>query len=93
MAYYDWRNGDLIEFDHLDGTQERPDPWQNAATVALQYYFSRLIDGDQYARAVAHDGFALSYTNLFGDPWQSDYTHISLGVWSNQILPYHFYLD
>jgi LasA protease len=75
-AYYSWRIGDMVEFDHLDGTQERPDPWQNAATVALQYYFSRLVDGDQYARAVAQDGFALSYRNLFGDPWQAVVAHI-----------------
>ena len=75
-AYYNWRSGELIEFDHLNGTQERPDPWQNAASVALQYYFSRLIDGDQYARAVAQDGFALSYAKLFGDPWQSVTSHI-----------------
>ena len=70
-AYYNWRNGDLVEFDHLDGTQERPDPWQNAASVALQYYFPRIIDGDQYARAIAQDGFALSYASLFGDPWEN----------------------
>jgi LysM repeat protein len=75
-AYYNWKNGDLIEFDHLDETQERPDPWQNAASVALQYYFSRLIDGDQYARAVAQDGYALSYRNLYGDPWLSVVPHI-----------------
>ena len=75
-AYYNWRIGDLVEFDHLDGTQERPDPWQNAATVALQFYFSRLVDGDQYARAVAQDGFAQSYRNLFSDPWQSVVAHI-----------------
>jgi LasA protease len=75
-AYYGWRSGALTEFDHLDGTQERPDPWQNAASVALQYYYSRLVDGDQYARAVAQDGFALSYQKLFGDPWQSVVSHI-----------------
>jgi LasA protease len=75
-AYYGWREGDLVEFDHLDGTQERPDPWQNAASVAIQYYFSRLVDGDQYARAVAQDGFALSYRHLFGDPWLSVVPHI-----------------
>jgi LasA protease len=75
-AYYGWRIGDLVEFDHLDGTQERPDPWQNAATVALQYYFSRLVDGDQYARAVAQDGFAQTYRILFGDPWQAVMPHI-----------------
>ncbi len=75
-AYYNWRLGKLTEFDHLDGTQERPDPWQNAASVALQYYFSRLVDGDQYAHAVAQDGFALSYINLFGDPWKVVSPHI-----------------
>jgi len=75
-GYYSWRNGDLVEFDHLDGTQERPDPWQNAASVAIQYYYSRFIDGDQYARAVAQDGFAFSFTKYFGDPWQSVQPHI-----------------
>jgi LasA protease len=75
-GYYTWRNGELTEFDHLDGTQERPDPWQNAASVALQFYFSRLMDGEQYARAVAQDGFALSYRTLFGDPWQVVEPHI-----------------
>jgi LasA protease len=75
-AYYDWRLGQLTEFDHLDGTQERPDPWQNAASVALQYYFSRLVDGDQYAHAVAQDGYAQSFRSLFGDPWPADVPHI-----------------
>ncbi|OGO26990.1 MAG: hypothetical protein A2136_09160 [Chloroflexi bacterium RBG_16_54_11] len=75
-AYYRYRAGNLLEFDHLDGRQERPDPWQNAASVAIQYYFSRLIDGDQYARAVARDGFAQTYATLFGDAWQSDVPHI-----------------
>jgi hypothetical protein len=75
-AYYSWRSGELTEFDHRDGTQERPDPWQNAASVGLQYYYSRLVDGDQYARAVAQDGFAQSYRMLFGDPWQSVVPHI-----------------
>jgi LasA protease len=75
-GYYQWRLGQLVEFDHLNGTQERPDPWQNAATVALQFYFSRLVDGDQYARAVAQDGYAGSFRELFGDPWQSDTPHI-----------------
>jgi len=75
-GYYSWRNGSLIEFDHMDGTQERPDPWQNAASVAFQYYFSRLVDGDQYARAVAHDGLAQTYASLFGDPWGEDTPHL-----------------
>jgi LasA protease len=75
-GYYGWRNGDLVEFEHLDGTLDRIDPWQNAATVALQYYFSKLFDGDQYARTVAQDGFAQTYENLFGDPWLNVTPHI-----------------
>jgi LasA protease len=75
-AYYSYKTGELVEFDHLDGKQERPDPWQNAATVAIQYYFSRLVDGDRYARAVAQDGFAQSYASLFGDPWLDVSAHI-----------------
>jgi hypothetical protein len=75
-AYYNWRLGQLTGFEHLDGTLEHPDPWQNAASVSLQYYFSRLVDGDQYAHAVAQDGYALSYKNLFGDPWQTVTPHI-----------------
>ncbi len=75
-GYYGWRIGNLVEFDHLDGTMERIDPWQNAATVALQYYFSRLLSGTSYARAIAYDGLALTYRNLFNDPWQANAPHI-----------------
>ncbi len=75
-AYYEWRDGELVELEHLDGRIERIDPWQNAATVAIQYYFSRLIDGDPYSIAIAQDGYALSYKSLFGDPWQSVSAHI-----------------
>ena len=44
-AYYQWRSGELVTFEHLDGRVERPDPWQNAGSVALQVYFSRLFSG------------------------------------------------
>jgi LasA protease len=75
-AYYEWRDAELVEFEHLDGRIERFDPWQNAASVALQYYFSRLIDGDSYAIAISQDGLAQSYKILFGDPWQAVSPHI-----------------
>ena len=75
-GYYGWRAGELETFDTLDERLVRPDPWQNAATVALQYFFSRLYVGDSYAHAIAHDGIALVYQELFGDPWQSVVPHI-----------------
>jgi murein DD-endopeptidase MepM/ murein hydrolase activator NlpD len=47
----------------------RPDPWQNAASVSLQYYFSWMFAGDDYARAIGPEGFIQTYKALFGDPW------------------------
>lgn len=74
--FYPWRSGDLKSFTHQDGTLERPDPWQNAATVALQIYFSKLYSPDQYHTAVNADGLAATYTALFGNPWPDDQPHI-----------------
>lgn len=75
-VYYRYRSGDLIEFEHLDGRIERTDPWQNAATISLHYYFSRLLDSEAYLRAIAHDGFAQVYQNAFGSPWEAEASHI-----------------
>lgn len=75
-AYYAWRTGDLESIIHLDGTLERPDPWQNAGTVALQKYFSLLLESEEYTQAVGADGFAATYKSLYGDPWQNEQPHI-----------------
>ncbi|MBP7227518.1 MAG: LysM peptidoglycan-binding domain-containing M23 family metallopeptidase [Longilinea sp.] len=75
-GYYDWRAGKLTTLEHLDGRLERPDPWQNAATVALQAYFCKLLDGDAYAYAISSAGFQATYTRLFGDPWADRQDHI-----------------
>lgn len=68
-AYYKWRIGKLTEFELKDGSIVRPDPWQNAATVSLQYYFSQMLSVDDYRRAIGPDGLAATYKDLFGDPW------------------------
>ena len=75
-GYYGWRTGNLTALNLRDGTVENPDPWQNAATVALQYYFSLVLDPPAYREAVGPDGFARVYKELFGDPWQQDHPHI-----------------
>jgi hypothetical protein len=75
-GYYGWRTGRLASFDLLNGRSERPDPWQNAATVGLQYYFSRLLPQDGYAYAIAPEGLADTYRALFGDPWANPQPHI-----------------
>lgn len=70
-GYYRWREGSLNTITRLDGSIEHPDPWQNAATVALQYYFSILQPVDQYQKAIYSDGLAKTYELLFGNPWSA----------------------
>ncbi|GJQ52017.1 MAG: hypothetical protein HKUEN02_08640 [Anaerolineaceae bacterium] len=68
-GYYGWRNGTLTEFELPDGSITRPDPWQNAGSVALQYYFSRTQTGKAYLASIGSDGLAHTYATFFGDPW------------------------
>ncbi len=66
-AYYRYREGDLIGFDLQDGSKYVIDPWQNASTAALQYYFSTILSADQFRFTVGPDGFSKLYKQLFGD--------------------------
>lgn len=75
-GYYKWRTGALTEFELKDGSLVRPDPWQNAATVALQYYFSQMVSADEYRHATGPDGLFATYTALFGNPWENPVEHI-----------------
>ena len=68
-GYYNWRSGKLTEIELLDGSLFRPDPWQNAGSVAMQYYFSRLYSGERYYASIEAGGFAHVYQTFFGDPW------------------------
>lgn len=68
-GYYNWRAGNLTEFELPDGSIVRPDPWQNAGSVAIQYYFSHLYSGDKFHAAIGPDGLARTYKEFFGDPW------------------------
>jgi LasA protease len=76
-GYYGWRTGGLTQLVHPDYTTERPYPWQNAATVAFQYYFS-LGSTTTYAHATGPDGIRRVSISLFGDPWTAnmDLSHI-----------------
>jgi LasA protease len=73
-GYYKWRRGELTELELLDRTITRPDPWQNAASISLQYYFSRLYAGDKFYAAIGPEGLAHTYQTFFGDPWQGSMT-------------------
>lgn len=71
-GYYRWRIGDLLEFELADGSLVRPDPWQNAATVALQHLFSQTMGVGEYHLAIGPDGFGRTFEVLFGDPWDTE---------------------
>jgi LasA protease len=70
-GYYGWRTGNLTSYERLDGTLESPDPWQNAASVGLLYYFSQVMGQQEYLKAILGQGFIATYSELFGDPWQA----------------------
>lgn len=69
QGYYGWQGGHLDTLEFSDQTIEHPDPWQNAATVALQYYFSLLEPKGVYYQTVTEGGLIATYRELFGDPW------------------------
>ena len=69
QGYYGWQVSRLDTIEFIDQTIEHPDPWQNAATVALQYYFSQLEPRTVYDRNISPVGFIRTYEDLFGNPW------------------------
>jgi murein DD-endopeptidase MepM/ murein hydrolase activator NlpD len=72
-GYYLYRRGELTELELLDETLMRPDPWQNAGSVALHYYFSKLYSGDRFFASIGPEGLARVYQTHFGDPWAESF--------------------
>lgn len=70
-GYYAYRNAHLLEIEHKDGRIERFDPWLNAASAGLRYYFNRVYLPGEYALATSPEGFVRTYREYFGDPWQT----------------------
>ncbi len=68
-GYYGWRAGSLTEFSLVDGFIVRPDPWQNAGTVALQYLFAGWFAVGEFEQATSPDGFVTVFRELWGDPF------------------------
>lgn len=88
-GYYGWRIGELETITRQDGSIEHPDPWQNAATVAIQNYFAGLLPLEEYQAAIYSEGFSKAYSDLFGDPWQEYSDHIGSNLQQPQLaLPF-----
>lgn len=69
-GYYAWREGSLREFETTDGRLYRPDAWQNAGSVAVQYALAGMLGGPDLERALGPEGFAAAYRSLWGDPFE-----------------------
>ena len=65
--YYQYKAGKFIEYELQDGSLIRNDPWQNAATVALQAYFAKVLPPEKYYEAIGPNGFVKTYKEMFGD--------------------------
>jgi len=72
QGYYGWLVNHLDTIEHLDRTIEHPDPWQNAATVAFQYYFSQIEPKSEYEHTISPHGLFSIYQEYFGDPWSCE---------------------
>lgn len=85
-GYYGWRNGSLLEFEDKNKNLFRPDPWQNAGSAALQYYFSRMYSGDNFSHAIGSEGLLRTYANLFGNPWDESFDLIPGSLQQPELL-------
>jgi len=68
-GYYGWRAGTLTELTFPNGETLRLDPTLNAGTVAVQYFFSRMMNRTEWEYAVSESGLAATYYQFFGDPF------------------------
>ncbi len=86
-GYYAWRLGRVEPFTLQDGTEVWPDPWLNAASVALQRYFAQQLPAHVYRQAISPQGFYRTYAVLFGDPWHpAPAAHIPGGLTQPRLL-------
>jgi LasA protease len=74
IGYYGWREGRLTEIylgddRSSENVTARIDPTLNAGTVALQYYFSKHYDSEDWILALDENaGFMATYRSMFGSP-------------------------
>jgi LasA protease len=85
-GYYGWRLGDLNEIYLVDGHLTRPNPWQNAGTVAILNLFAGLYNMEEFQVVVGPDGFARTYENLWGDTAQYVQTLIPANLQQPEII-------
>ncbi len=64
-GYYQWKNNRINQWILNDDTVVAVNPEINAATAALQYFFSQIYGKDDWLYAVSEFGFNMTYRKLF----------------------------
>jgi hypothetical protein len=73
LGYYGWRTGSLTSLTFTDDSVVRLSPGLNAGSVALQNFFSKLSDQEEWRETLyGRDGFISLHQYLYGDPWARD---------------------
>ena len=92
IGYYGWRYGNLTELTFSDDTTLRLDPYLNAGTVGIMYYFSQDHTQAEWEEILYGDqGYMALYNKWYGDPWENELStavHIPADLEQpNMILP------
>jgi hypothetical protein len=88
-GYYGWRTGVMDELILADELVLRPDPWQNAGTVAVQSFFAGLHGKEAFEHAVSPAGFYQTYYELWGEPFELEEVFIPSSLQQPEmILPF-----
>lgn len=86
-GYYSWREGSLDTLTFPDGSTLAVSPTLNAGTAALQYYFSRQVNQDEWYNKLYGEGnIAQIVEEMFGDAWQREQAYPPL-IPSNLVQP------
>ena len=79
QGYYGWRTGRLASLLLPDSTTTRPDYYQSAGSVAVQYLFAQWMGLDEFNAATGPTGFAATYIALWGNPFDRPLVDVITG--------------
>ncbi|MEI7848512.1 MAG: LysM peptidoglycan-binding domain-containing protein [Chloroflexota bacterium] len=69
QGFYSWKESKVQYWQLVDGSQVVPQPGINPGTAAVQHFFSQLDGKDTWGMDTGPDGFFLTYTKMFGYPF------------------------
>ncbi|MCC7358671.1 MAG: LysM peptidoglycan-binding domain-containing protein [Anaerolineales bacterium] len=78
-GYYGWRTGRLTSLLLADSTTSRPDFYQTAGSVAVQYLFAHWMGLDEFNAAISPGGFGAAYIAVWGNPFAGPPTEVIPG--------------